>query len=532
MELKNQEGRLFDRTARSRIALGVLVVSVVAVVVAVLANVALTDYSKTHDVRFDLTAQNRHELTEATVELVRGLKSPVEVYVTYGVDASINRAARADTFSNRPDSGILDRIYLPLLDYLAARITDVANECRLLNSNFKYRVSNASRDFDTPREWARRFGVDGKDIINRVVFFNPETQAQKSFSFYEIFKIDLGGPMANQPRRMPMERGDFIEAVVTLGLKTVVHQERRIAYVTRGHKETELPALDVILKGEGFDVRLTNPSSTGVVPRDCDVLVIAGGGDPWTPHALKGVQNYLNGGGRVLLLQGRECREFFQPVLEPFGVRSRRFQTGHATAHPRGAGPYDLYGWDFLGPMKKSRQPHRIVSRLVKDRNPLHFGFVRPYELLVDFDREAVERRVLAHVGSDGHAVPFRFDGRTNRQRTDLGIENGDAPFMLALERQQAGLPPSRIVACGGDQWMGERELLHDYNLGNLDLLRNSINWLTDSGDTMSGTPRQFRGHRVQLDQGDARTFRLMTVGLLPVAILLVGLIVFLIRRR
>ena len=531
MELKPTKSRQFDRRARSRIALGVVAVSGIAIIVAVLCNIALLEYSGQNDVRFDLTASKRHTLTDATIELVRGLESPIDAYVTFGIDGAIQQAALPAVGARQPDSGILDRVYQPLLNYLAARVTDVANECRLLNPRFRYRVLNASADFDTPQEWATKLGIAKSDLVNRVIFHNPSTGTQKSFSFYEIFRLDLGGPMASQPRRLPLERGDFLEAVFTMGLTNVMSRERRIAYITQGHEEMQVPAVESVLKGEGFVVRITNPSATGVIPKDADLLVVAGGGSPWVPHALKGVNNFVNRGGRLLLLQGKHCRESFQAVLEPCGVASERYQLGHASSHRRGQTAYDLYGWDFLGPMNETG-PHTIVARLIEARNPLRWGFARPYNLLADRDREVVEVKILAHIGTDGHAVPFRFDGRTQRQRPDLGIRNGDAPFMLAIEKKSTDGKPGRIVACGSDQWLGERELQHAYNLGNLDLLRNSINWLTDGRGPMNATPRQFRGHTVNLSHGDSASLRFLSLLLMPVSILLTGLIVVLMRRR
>ncbi len=531
MELKRKTPKRFDRRARSKIAIGAVAVSVIAVVVAVFANLALVDYSRTHDVRFDLTAGKRHQLSDATVELVRRVDSPVDVYVTFGLDEAIRKAALPAVGAQRPDSGIVQQVYQPLLAYLAARITDVANECRLLNSKFRYRVLDATSDFDTHREWTRILGIGKQDLVNRVIFHNPETRTQKSFSFYELFLLDLGGPMPGQPRRLPLERGDFLEAAFSIGLNSVISQERRIAYFTQGHQEVELPAVESVLKGEGYEVRLANPSARGVIPNDADLLVIGGGGSPWAAHALRGVAAFLERGGRLLLLQGGFCREPFQPILEPFGVTYQQFQLGHATAHRRGQTAYYLYGWDFLGPEKKVT-PHSVVSRLIEDKSPLYWGFTRPYTLLDDRDREAVRRDVLAHVGSDGHAVPYRFDGRSLRQRPDLGVKNGDQPFMLALERTTQAEKPARVIACGSDQWLGERELQHTYHLGNLDLLRNSVHWLTDSNQPMTATPRRFRGHTVNLSHGDADSFRFLSLVLIPVSILLCGLIVLVIRRR
>jgi hypothetical protein len=103
---------------------------------------------------------------------------------------------------------------------------------------------------------------------------------------------------------------------------------------------------------------------------------------------------------------------------------------------------------------------------------------------------------------------------------------------MLALERKSKEGKPTRIVACGSDQWLGERELQHTYHLGNLDLLRNSINWLTDARQPMTATARRFRGHTVNLTHGGRKTFRLLSLLLMPASILLIGLIVLLIRRR
>ena len=525
----------FDRRKKSMIAANVIVVSMLAVILAVFLNYGLFRLGADHDLRLDFTRHRAFSLEDATKSLLREIEAPVDVYVVYGIDEKMRQAARPDLAATRPDSGLLERHYRPRVADMALRLQSTLEEARQYCPFLRVHVADADQNVDAPRDWARKLGLGKGQLVNHLVIVDPRADRKKSFSFYQLFQVDLGGPDPTRGHVKPRVEGDFVEQYLLFGLKAMTRsEEKTVVYFASGHQEIEVRTVTSVLSGDDFEVRAANLGLTPRMPPDCDLLMIVSPAREWRPEALEALVEYVERGGRVLLTQGRYNREAFAPLLERFGVEYLRVQVGHPTNHVQQRGKFHLYGLDLFRP-PKGRPPHPITEPSVRDGLPVYLGFSRAYRLLPDYERDRITRGWLARTGESAELVPWVFDGRDWRQaRERPAPQPGDYPMMLALEiRPERPVEPDagRMVLCGSDEWLSSDALTRGFNVANMDVLLNSVYWLTDKETLITGTPRTFRGALARLDDDEHRKFRALAVWALPILILLVGLLVALVRR-
>jgi hypothetical protein len=522
----------FGRRVRLVIAANVVVLSILAVVLVVLVNVFTAELTQDEDVRFDFTRERTHSLDAGTKSYVRHIEHDVEVYVVWGEDEILRRAARADVSSPQHDSGIMERIYLPFVSSMAARIGGCVSEAARLNGRLKLRMADTRRSVEEPREWAKRLGISGTELVNRLVVYDVETKRRRSLTFYELFQCDLGGPRPNQTRAYPKSWGDVVEEGFLYSLRGVATRAAKKIYVVEGHKELDSTPLAAVLQSDGFEVAKLQIESAGRIPEDAGALVITSPEAEWPRASRDIVQRWVAEGGRLFLTQGARCREPFATLTETFGATLLQVQLGHPTAYMQNLGRYALFGWDFARPAA-NQGAHAIVRPLAEAKQPLFLGFTRAYELTADYDQGAVERTVVLRSGDGADAVPYADDDGQIRQHHERGTRNGDFPIMLAAERRAAaGVKPGRIVALATDDALDMSALAASANLGNGDLVRSVVHWLTDSQDFVATKARSLRGVVAPMDPGRYATFTWITVGVAPALVLVCGLLVFAIRRR
>lgn len=534
MAMTDDRGRreAMDRRVRSRIATNVLLVSLLAIVVTIFVNYGAWEWSRDHDVRFDLTRNQTLSLAPATRGFVRSIEDPIEIYLVHGIDEAIRERARKNLNDTGFDSGILQNVYLPFLDQLAADVGAMVAEVLELNQHLVYRSASNDREREEPISWQRRLDLPPSKFLNHVVFYNLRTKTKKAIPLDRFFDLDLGGPDPTLGFRRPLVRGDLIEPNLLQGLRAVVAAERKKTYVVGGHDERALNTAVTFLGLDRFELApLEAQGDRLVIPDDADLLLVFSPGRAWPEQDLRVLEDWILAGGRALITQGEDCAEPFATLLERGGAAMENRQVGHEVLHSRQGGLYRLYGSDLLRPAHGI--PHPATAPTVAEGLPIYLGFSRPYHLTKDYEKDRVRRDVLVRSTPGGVAMPWIFDGRDWRQAPERGTELGDFPLALAFDfRRGDGERHGKLAVFGSDEWLATPRLNQRAEIANLDVLANVAYWLTDSEQMITGTPRSFRGAKVILSDGRDRVFQAIVMGVVPGLILLGGLLVHLMRRR
>jgi ABC-type uncharacterized transport system involved in gliding motility auxiliary subunit len=149
----------------------------------------------------------------------------------------------------------------------------------------------------------------------------------------------------------------------------------------------------------------------------------------------------------------------------------------------------------------------------VKGRTPPPEGWVHSNLLETPFDAWEVPVE-------DGKFSPTFVPGTSQEGRRAL---------VVAAEMDQEGVRRRAVVA-GDHDWLTNR--VYVQGPGNADLWKNSIAWLTEREKLVSISPKILEKRQVDLDESQTRTLFLAGVVLPPALGLLVGLFVWMGRRR
>lgn len=230
--------------------------------------------------RWDWTQTGVNRLSEQTKETLKGLKETVRVYA----------------FTDGSDTGRqveqLLRAYQKETDKLDVRLVDPVKEPSLAE---KYQVQE----------------------YNTVVFVKGEKEEVVS-------PWDLVVPGATQA-----SYGFRGEEQFTQAIRNLTASRKPVIYLLQGHGEvsgSEAAALRSYLTGEGNQVKELNLIRETRVPKDADVLVIAGPTSDLTDQETKMINQYLDGGGKVLVAlspeKGMSKWKNLSSLLKGLGIRA------------------------------------------------------------------------------------------------------------------------------------------------------------------------------------------------------------------
>jgi hypothetical protein len=384
------------------------------------------------------------------------------------------------------------------------------------------------RDLARAAQLARRYGVTGWAVV-----FECRGRVEKVGleEMIETVEPMAGDVVATAPRRTRF-RG---EQLCVTALARLARPKTPVIYALSGQGERDFENYDVLsgytdlareIRREGYVLRPLVLSETGVIPGDCDVLLIAGPRRPPITEVRAAIEAYLARGGRLLFLADRatELPHGWEGVMDRLGLKFANLTAVGA----RSLGGFNLTV-DRFG-------PHPIAREL--EKNAVYFVNPQVIDVLAQgkaaaADRPRAEVVVAAPDGAWGETdpdrVPRRFDPQTDRQ--------GLLPLVVAIELgaglgADIGLRSMRAVVFG-DSNFAINAVLAGGRTGNRDLLLNAINWLTESG-LPSAPSLVAEGNVLQLGMSRRRQIRFFVHSVVywPLLSAVFGWICVSIRRR
>ncbi len=267
------------------------------------------------------------------------------------------------------------------------------------------------------------------------------------------------------------------------------------------------------------------------VPDTAEVLVIAGPQTDLLPSELSAIESYISGGGSVLFM------------VEPFMADSLgAFLTRYGVA----------VGGDVVIDMFKGapNQPFAFLA----DDYPSH-EITRFFEVGAVFDMARSVKPLDPPVPGAEVTILVRSSDKSvaesdqQRLQADFsavveGAINNGAPVPLAVAvtfSDQRGFPADSTIAGQGAEGktsrlvvFGDRHLFIDGylgQLGNRDLLLNTLRWLGGQADEITIAPKVSTDTPLILRDGQLMMIGLVSVVMLPLAVIFTGIFVW-VRRR
>lgn len=457
---------------------------------------------------WDLTQEGRKPLADQTVQILRGLEQDVEVYGLF--------------------------------------------------------LKTGDRELETTRDKTQRFLERCARLTSRLKleFFDPQLETLK-FERLGIDRVSTRGTVvvrSGARQRVLMlsevtsrlEERDFVNALIN-----VVRGSQPKLYFLKGHGEADIASPDPKaglaelrrrLEAEAYLIEecTINPASPQI-PADCDILVICGPTRDLQVPEVEAMQNYLDGGGRLLVMIDpwrvvRSGVENFRPWLEHnYGIVIGSDIIITPSTRPEevvsvGFTPdFGLLGLD---------QPDLEIRGSYSERHPITRGFDQNMVFslarsvtLAPRPPERVVGEVLLH-SLPGTWAETNLDLLWEQQKADPDDADLLGPFGVAVAvTAKTDVPlddtgrtrDARIVVVGDTGFVTNESIAI---AGHLNFIMNTVAWLSESEELIAIRPTGREDKPLLLSDREERAIVwLVVLGTLQV-IVAAGLLAQSLRRK
>lgn len=273
-----------------------------------------------------------------------------------------------------------------------------------------------------------------------------------------------------------------------------------------------------LLRQNYLDVQPVQLLATNAVPPDCALVVVAGPVAPFSEAELERLDDYIRQGGRALVLLN------FNSLKRPSGLEKLLAGWGVDVAHGTIADPARSFRGSDIVIENFGPRPHPIVKPLVGVL-PLHLILPRPVGRLhvPNPPADAPQVQELAFT-SPAATLSASEPRRTGPFSVAVAVEKGRVAGVVSDRGS------TRLVVVGDSWFLTNRQI---DSAGNRDFLNAAVNWLLDRPQLLEGVgPRPVTEFRVTMSRGEMRLVQWALLVGLPGAVLLLGGLVWLRRRR
>lgn len=470
--------RLLDILGRRSARLGLGAGAGVLVVLALV--VFLGALSMRHHLRWDLSAQGLHSLAPQSVKVVKGLKKPVE----------------AIAFLRQGQAG-------------RKQIEDLLDQYAFYNRGFKYRIE----DPDQNPGLAKRYRIN------------------------EYGTVVLVSGDREERVKLPEEQS------VTNALIRLTRKGRKTVYFLEGHGERSMQgigkddasSLVKAIEHGGYLVKKLVLATTDKVPADASMVIAVGPEKPLMKVERQRLAAYLARGGGVLLMIDPRTHSGLEDWLAKRGITLGEDMVLDQASRLFNASP----AW----PLAMKYGQHVITDPL--EGVMCYFPGARSVSLDPKMPKgvtgvELVMTSPQSWAETDLDALIAQKGARYDKGKDRLGPVSLAAAVVLPGEKPKAegkakAKAPAGPAPKGNLVVFGDADFVSNTHLdqaGNRDLVMNTVNFLSQEEDLVSIRPKKASNQPLLLRPQQARLVFWVPVVLIPVAVLILGLVVVIRRRR
>ncbi|MGA2864542.1 MAG: GldG family protein [Verrucomicrobiota bacterium] len=489
----------FSPRQRWSIVLNVCLTTLVLLLVVVMLNYLGRDYF----LRLYWSTQTKTELSPQTVHFLRSLTNQVKVTLFYDKEDPLYHTI-ADLL-NEYQNLAKPRLTVQAVDYL--RDPGTAQKVRA-----DYQLGAAAKNliiFDCEGKGRKQF--DGNELTKGVA---------------ELVRGEKELELWRKPTEFLGERA-FTSALIA------ITSPRPNAYFLEDHRgEHGLDRGDdfgyrtfkTVLAQNNIHAQTVSLLGTNLVPADCHLLVVAGAQAPFSPLELEKIDQYLTQGGRLLALFNASSVDKRSRLVPYNGLEAvlakRGIEVGNTIILDPQKSPsregFDMIIYDFS-------PRHPVVNPLLASQiglymlQPREVGSLRPRAQTADAPR--VEELAYSSPQSFTTAAP------TRRQ---------PYPVMVALENTIRGVTTergsTRMLVVGDSLFLANGYI---ENAENRAFAAYAANWLLDRMQLLQAIgPRPVTHYQVLMTKVQMQTTQVLLLAGLPGAVLFLGGLVWLRRRR
>ncbi|NQU12367.1 GldG family protein [bacterium] len=481
-------------------------VNILVQVVAALALVAMLNWlAARHYRRFDWTQTRYYALADKTKQVLNSLREPVRVVVFLQPSA---------------ESEHLEQIYQDVRNLLKEFQFHGGQQLRI-------EYVDPQRDLARAQQLVNEYKVD---LPNVVIFAcGPR---HKYVAIDDMVEFDY--QPYGQSMRIKAFKG---EGAFLAALQTVTEEEPPTVYFLTGHGERDptsyekrdgYSTLASYIKRDNIAVEKWNLQEQQALPTNVAALVVAGPRTAYTPAEIDTLRAYLKNHGRLLVMLDPRHGAALEGLLAEWGVG-----VDDDLVMARGG---QLLGTELLlvDALGSEYAPHPITRRL-EDINT-SFPYARSLRALPVPSVPGVDRPQVTELVKTPAAYWGETDTDSDRASFDPATDRA-GPLCLLVAAETARpqgvsveIGITRLVAVGTASVVDNSTL--PTAPGNLDLFLNALNWLLQREQLMAVGPKIPQEFSLAMSVPQARAVYALTLAGLPLLVAVVGVIVWLRRRK
>ncbi|MCD6218440.1 GldG family protein [bacterium] len=328
---------------------------------------------------------------------------------------------------------------------------------------------------------------------------------------------------------------DFDERSVTSALLKLLHPDQKVIGLLAGHGEFKpqgtggrsLSQLVAYLEKENFIVKPLNIASTGNIPLEISLVVIAAPNRPVNEREIAALTDFSRRGGSIALFLEPFSNHGLDSFLGKIGVEDNDDMLIDRTEN---------YFQEETTPVLKTYMHHPITAGFL-EKQMEEGGFVGG--LIVP---TATSFKILDKLPQELSVEPLALSSKESWGETDSTIvelnpeEDNVGPVNVAVvstinfpmnEEDGTESVTSRCVV------VGDADLLTDASLkegSNFDFVLNSINWLVEEETMIAERVRIAEDRKIDLEPSQIKAMQVINL-FIPLFIAAIGLFMW-IRRR
>ncbi len=344
---------------------------------------------------------------------------------------------------------------------------------------------------------------------------------------------------------------DLTNAIIEISRKG-----KKVIYFLEGHGEASIEesgdsdysTAKEELEKLAYEVKKLSLALEDNFPDEISLLIIPGPQKDLLPNELETTKDYILRGGRVFFMIDPETAPGFILFLRDFGVKLENDLIVDTVSR--------LLGGDYFMPVVNEYQAHDITKNF---RYATFFPYARSVSTTEE-KPEGINTEVIAKSSPnswserqlDQQEVTFSKDkdieGPINlavvatiqpkeekqeiegeEQQAVSGKEtNEELEAKQEIPEEAQPRPEGRIAVFGDSDFAANR---YYYLSGNGNFFLNTVNWLTEEEDLIAIQPKTSSPRTIQLSPSQGRLIFFVSLIILPLAVLLTGLSVWLRRR-
>lgn len=314
------------------------------------------------------------------------------------------------------------------------------------------------------------------------------------------------------------------EGQIDSAISYVTSENLPVIYTLEGHEELELnSSLTDSLQKANYDVQSLNLLTQDAVPKDTGCLMIAAPQKDLSEEEAQKIITYMEAGGKVMIFTEYTGTDMpnLKSVLENYGVT-----TGDGVIMEGDTGHYIMQRPYYIVPTIDSSD---ITSDIKSNNRYVLAPISQPVKTLSDY-RDTLQISSLLST-SDKAYIKTDVQNMTTYEKEDSD-EEGSFQVGVSVTEQVDDDNTTQLV-CFGCASLLDEATDQQVSGGNTDLVLAALGWMCENdAPVIDVTSKSLTMSYLTVPQFDAAYWSIIVCGVIPVAFLLIGTVIWFKRRK